>query len=83
MGSKLIGRDEEKETLKVFLQSKRSEFLAIYGRRRVGKTFLVRTFFETKKVVFLIRLDLKMHPYRNSSLTLYKELGQFSIKARH
>lgn len=32
--------------------SDKPEFLAIYGRRRVGKTFLVRNFFENKKVLF-------------------------------
>jgi AAA+ ATPase superfamily predicted ATPase len=28
------------------LQSRKSEFLAVYGRRRVGKTFLIRTAYE-------------------------------------
>ena len=38
----LIGRDEEKKILKKYHESSKSEFVAIYGRRRVGKTFLVR-----------------------------------------
>lgn len=38
----LIGRDKERRELLKWLDSERSEFIAIYGRRRVGKTFLVR-----------------------------------------
>jgi uncharacterized protein len=37
----LIGRKKEIQKL----ESKKSEFLAVYGRRRVGKTFLIREFF--------------------------------------
>lgn len=48
----LSGRYEEKETLKRLLESPRAEFLALYGRRRVGKTFLIRRFFEGQKVDF-------------------------------
>ncbi len=42
MTPNLIGREKEKEKLDKILQSKQAEFLAIYGRRRVGKTFLIR-----------------------------------------
>lgn len=38
----LIGRHREQLDLEAYLNSKRSEFVAVYGRRRVGKTFLVR-----------------------------------------
>ena len=41
----LIGREREREELKWALESRRSEFVIMYGRRRVGKTFLVRRFF--------------------------------------
>ena len=39
---KLIGREKEIRTLEEALESKDSVFLAVYGRRRVGKTFLLR-----------------------------------------
>jgi uncharacterized protein len=35
----IIGRDAEKARLDMILRSKEAEFLALYGRRRVGKTF--------------------------------------------
>lgn len=38
----LIGRIQEKEQLLETLHSNQSEFVAVYGRRRVGKTFLIR-----------------------------------------
>ena len=45
---KLIGRKKECEELKWAMESHRSEFIILYGRRRVGKTFLVRHFFEDR-----------------------------------
>lgn len=41
----LIGRDYEKKELLSVLNSDSSEFIAIYGRRRVGKTYLIRETF--------------------------------------
>jgi hypothetical protein len=49
---KLVGRGEEKHILTDILVSDKAEFLALYGRRRVGKTFLVKEFFKTKKCGF-------------------------------
>ena len=37
----LVGRAKEQALLRKYIESNRSEFIAIYGRRRVGKTFLV------------------------------------------
>lgn len=39
---KLIGRQEELKELNSYIDSGKSEFIAVYGRRRVGKTFLIR-----------------------------------------
>ena len=52
MTTKLIGRKEECDILQTLLDSHRPEFLALYGRRRVGKTFLIREFFKNKDTVF-------------------------------
>ena len=41
----IIGREEEKKMLEDKLRSGEAELIAIYGRRRVGKTFLVRNFY--------------------------------------
>ena len=42
MEKAIIGREKEKRDLKKYISSEQSEFIAIYGRRRVGKTFLVK-----------------------------------------
>jgi len=42
----LAGRDPQKHRLQVAVDSGRPELIAVLGRRRVGKTHLVRTFFE-------------------------------------
>lgn len=42
----LIGRKEEIIQLKRAYNSENSEFIAVYGRRRVGKTFLIRETFK-------------------------------------
>lgn len=44
----LIGRQREIAELEWAVKSDRSEFIILYGRRRVGKTFLVRKFFDDK-----------------------------------
>ena len=46
MRKNIIGRAEEIRRLENYAGSPRSEFIAIYGRRRVGKTFLVKELFE-------------------------------------
>ncbi len=45
---KLIGREQEIRQLKEYTTSDRPEFVAIYGRRRVGKTFLINRLFDGK-----------------------------------
>ncbi len=42
----LIGRENEQGLLKKYIDSNRAEFIAVYGRRRVGKTFLVTETFK-------------------------------------
>ena len=44
----LIGRTEEQRALERYEHSNRSEFVVVYGRRRIGKTFLVRQYFKDR-----------------------------------
>jgi len=43
----IVGRKKEIEILKDCYESDKSEFVALYGRRRIGKTFLVKELFES------------------------------------
>ena len=47
----IIGRTDEKKLLDKILNSDEAELVAVYGRRRVGKTYLIRNGFE-KQLVF-------------------------------
>ena len=47
---KIVGRIAEQKILADRLASSESELIAIYGRRRVGKTYLVRTFCKEEMV---------------------------------
>ena len=42
----IIGREKEVKLLKSISQDDYSHFLAVYGRRRIGKTFLIRESFD-------------------------------------
>ena len=69
----LIGRKEEKNELRDALAKDEAQFIAVYGRRRVGKTFLIREAYgndfcfqftgaahtSTKKQLARFRLELK------------------------
>ena len=45
---KIIGREKEKAALHQYMASRVPEFLVVYGRRRIGKTFLIREHFDLK-----------------------------------
>lgn len=49
----IVGRKKEQEKIKQILESEKSEFVAIYGRRRVGKTFLIREYFDNKFAFYI------------------------------
>jgi AAA+ ATPase superfamily predicted ATPase len=66
----IVGRLEEMQELKAAEQSKSAELIAIYGRRRIGKTYLIRNYFEGR-----IAFELTgMHDG-----TLKSQLRQFSL----
>jgi len=44
----LVGRKKEKQSLLNFLKTDKSELVAVLGRRRVGKTFLVKSVYQGK-----------------------------------
>ena len=46
--NKLVGREREFKELQRVMNSDRSEFVIVYGRRRVGKTFLIDQYYQGK-----------------------------------
>lgn len=74
----IIGRKAEKATLGEVFSSKHSEFVAVYGRRRVGKTYLVRETFSDKftfEISGLANASTK-EQLLNFSLTLKSTTGE-------
>ncbi|MDR1610441.1 MAG: ATP-binding protein, partial [Candidatus Symbiothrix sp.] len=49
----IIGRNTEIKRLTEYLDSGKAEFIVIFGRRRVGKTFLVKNFFKENFTFYL------------------------------
>lgn len=58
--SSVIGREEEFATISRLYDSERSEFLALYGRRRVGKSFLIEEALEGKFSFMTVGLYVKV-----------------------
>jgi uncharacterized protein len=50
----IIGREFEKKELNKALESTKSELVAVMGRRRVGKTFLIRNYLEKQLILEFI-----------------------------
>ena len=70
----VIGRKQEIAELNRRLNSNRAEFIAVYGRRRVGKTFLINEVFRENMVFRHTGLS----PYdRKKRLTLKDQLQNF------
>jgi AAA+ ATPase superfamily predicted ATPase len=51
--NEIVGRKKEIELLQRIVESGDPEFVAIYGRRRVGKTFLIKQFFKEDFAFYL------------------------------
>jgi len=69
----IIGRKKEIQKLDRIRQSRKSEFLAVYGRRRVGKTFLIREYFN-------YTFDFQMSGLANATTT--QQLFNFDTALR-
>ena len=74
MKDNIIGRIKEQKRLQEIYESGKPEFVAIYGRRRIGKTFLIRQLFENEFIFDLTGLA-------NSNTE--KQLLNFNIAINH
>lgn len=69
----IIGREKEQELLNQYIDSNESEFIAIYGRRRVGKTFLIRKMFGERLAFYMTGMD---------NVTMQDQLLNFTLELR-
>lgn len=77
MAPKLIGRTFELNLLQEYLSSDHSEFVAVYGRRRVGKTFLIRKAASDNFAFFVTGMyrATKAEQLANFAIALQKSTG--------
>lgn len=78
----MIGRKRELAELQKYYDSGKPEFVALYGRRRVGKTFLIEQFFANKysfKVSGVVEGDAEVqYSAFNIAMREYGYEGRFS-----
>lgn len=72
----IVGREKEQAILGQLLHSKKSEFLAMIGRRRVGKTYLIKNFFEKSSCVFFYCAGEKKGTLKHHLSEFAKQLGK-------
>lgn len=72
----IIGRVKEQELLGEYMASSQSEFIAIYGRRRIGKTFLVKQFFDDQFDFYLTGIYDKSK--REQLMNFNRQLNKYS-----
>jgi AAA+ ATPase superfamily predicted ATPase len=74
MANTIIGRIKEEKQLLALYKSDKPEFVAVYGRRRVGKTFLIRQILGKEFIFDLVGL---------ANTTVEKQLLNFNISINH
>ena len=78
----IIGREKERRILSRCEQSNKPEFIAVYGRRRVGKTFLIAEHFGNKFAFSVTGVSggstkEQLNEFRSSLIRHYK--GDFPV----
>jgi len=76
---KIYGRENDIALLEQLYASKRPEFVAVYGRRRVGKTYLVSELFNSRFTFYHTGLSPHLHTKKNA---LQEQLHAFYITLR-
>ena len=72
----IIGREQEQDLMREYCETPKAELVAVYGRRRVGKTFLIKQFFNEK---FDFYFTGSFETSRSTQLKLFKkELERYS-----
>jgi AAA+ ATPase superfamily predicted ATPase len=74
----MLGRQKELKLLERFYQSKRGELIVIYGRRRVGKSCLIKNFINKKKNCYFFEGLEKQHQQKQIENFISSLSKQFS-----
>ena len=78
----MVGRRKECNSLQMVMESNEAEFVVVYGRRRVGKTFLINTYYNDSYAFKLTGLAKKSKQEQlanfHSSLTRYSNGANYT-----
>ncbi|GHT20947.1 hypothetical protein AGMMS4957_09040 [Bacteroidia bacterium] len=81
----LLGRKQEQTAIQQLVESEKSEFLALYGRRRVGKTFLIKEYFNQDFSFYISGLKKATKREQlgnfNAALTFYGKMPYPPLKS--
>ncbi|MBW2012004.1 MAG: AAA family ATPase, partial [Deltaproteobacteria bacterium] len=75
MGQKFVNREDELKYLHKEYDQKRSSLVIIYGRRRIGKTTLIKHFIKGKKALYFIATE---ESERENKKSLQHALADFT-----
>ncbi len=77
----IVGREVEKQLLSQIENSGEAELVAVYGRRRVGKTYLIRTYFQRQMAFELsgVHSATREQQLENFSAALSKASGSLPL----
>ena len=80
----VIGRSAEKNKMRTLLKSSEAEFLAVYGRRRVGKTFLIQQMYREHIVfeftgTYKVRMRTQLHNFYNAFAVSFRDRIQQDV----
>ena len=71
---KIVGRNREQIDFQQFTETQQPEFVVVYGRRRVGKTFLIKEFFNQKFAFYVTGL---------ANADKQEQLNNFNVSLNH
>jgi len=71
----IIGRILEQAELEAAFASNEAELIAVYGRRRVGKTFLIKNFFQSKPCIYFQITGIYKGSLKKQLTEFAKQLG--------
>lgn len=77
---KIVGRYQEIKKLDEFYYSNKAEFMAVYGRRRVGKTFLIKNYFKEQSCVFFSATGIDKGDFKTQRAAFCAELSKQLFK---
>lgn len=79
MTTKFVNRNSELEFLNDEYEKKRSSFIVIYGRRRIGKTSLIRQFIKDKPSIYFLSSEEMETQNRDNFKSLIADFTKNSL----